>query len=146
MRFVSRALVVAVGLLAIGGISTSVRANDEMTGKFKLSQPTQWQSTVLPAGDYSFRLVHVQSDALLLLVSGAKKSLDLMIFTQSACASCRGGGLKIAVEGVNRVVTALDIPGYHLDFSSSQSAGGSQQQAKRPAPTSDQVAVSYTQD
>jgi hypothetical protein len=117
MRYLSKILVVVVAALAIGGLSSAVRANDMLLGSFTLHHPTQWKNTMLPAGTYKFKLVRTQTDANLLVVTGAKQSLDIYVFAQSACDTCRTAGLTLAVQGDNRVVTGLNLPGFHVDFS-----------------------------
>src|SRR5579872_5433071 len=117
MSYLSRVLVVAVGLLAIGGISSSVRANDILVGSFTLNHPTQWNKTVLPAGTYKFKLVRTQTDANMLVVTGEKQSMDIYVFAQSACETCRSAGLTIEVKGDHRAITSLRLPGFHVDFS-----------------------------
>jgi hypothetical protein len=140
MRFLSKASVVAVGLLAIVLLSSSVGAKSLLVGTFTLTHPTQWKNTMLPAGDYTFRLARTQTDANVLMVSGAKKTLDIMIFAQSACETCRSGAMKVAVQGDNRVVTSLDLPGFHVDFNNRRSPAEREELSKVPAST-EQVAV-----
>src|SRR5579863_4928984 len=115
MRYLSKVFIVAVGLLAIGGISSSLRADDMLVGSFTLHHPAQWNKTVLPAGTYKFKLVRTQTDAKMLLVSGAKQSINLYVFAQSACETCRNAALTLAVQGDHRVVTSLSLPGFHVD-------------------------------
>lgn len=141
MRTLSKAFVIAVGLLVIGVLSSSVNANGVMIGSFTLPHPTQWNNTVLPAGDYTFTLARGQADTKVLSVHGAKLALSILIFAQSACETCTNGALKVAVQDDNRAVTSLDLPGYHLNFKVRQSAAGrGEQLAKTPMP-SEQVAV-----
>jgi hypothetical protein len=52
----------------------------------------------------------------MLVITGGKQTLNLMVFAQSACDSCKNVALKMQVQGDNRAVTALDLPGYHLEF------------------------------
>jgi hypothetical protein len=141
MRYLSKSFVIVVGLLAIGLLSSSVRANDLLAGTFKLTNPTQWNNTVLPAGNYTFRMARTQTDMNMLLIRGAKQTLDLVIFAQSACETCRSGALSVAVQGDNRVVTSLELPGFHMIYKVRQSAAQrGEELAKTPAP-SEQVAV-----
>ena len=141
MRYLSKAFVIAVGLLAIVLLSSSIRANDVLVGKFTLPHPTQWNNTTLPAGDYTFSVARGQADTKVLSVHGAKQALTMLIFAQSACETCRNGALKVAVQDDNRVVTSLDLPGYHLNFKVRQSAAErGEELAKTPMP-SEQVAV-----
>jgi hypothetical protein len=137
MRYLSKLFVVAVALLSIGLLSSSVRANNVLVGKFTLPHPTQWKNTVLPAGDYTFKLATTQTDTHVLSVRGANEALDIMIFPEYACETCLSGELKVAMQGDNRVVTSLDLPGFHMDFKVHESPA---ELAKTPAP-SEQVAV-----
>ena len=125
MRTLSKALVIVVGLLAIGVLSSSVFANSLMVGTFKLSHATQWNGTLLPAGDYQFKLTRTQTDVSMLTISGEKQTLNVMVFAQSACETCKTEALKMTVQGDNRIVTAMDLPGYHLEFKAprTESAG-----------------------
>lgn len=141
MRYISKILVVAVGLLAIGGMSSTVRANDMLDGTFTLNRPAQWNKTVLPAGTYQFKLVRTQSDANLLVVSGAKQSMDIYVFAQSACETCRNAALTILVQGDHRIVTALSLPGFHLDFSSRAALVDAKAQADNSTPYSEQIDI-----
>jgi hypothetical protein len=140
MRFVSKLSIVAVGLLAIGISSSSIRAN-ELAGKFTLPHATVWKSTVLPAGDYTFMMTHGQADTNLLKVRGKNQSLEILVFAQSACAACRNGQLSLGGDGQNRVVTSLELPGYHMDFNDSVSASAKRELARMSAAPSEQVAV-----
>jgi hypothetical protein len=141
MRFLSKAFVVAVGLLAIGLLSSSVFANDVLVGKFTLPHPTQWNNSVLPAGDYTFRMARTQTNTDMLSVRGAKETLDILVFAQSACETCRSASLNLAVRNDDRVVTSLDLPGFHVNFKAHESAAERKEQlAKTPMP-SEQVAV-----
>jgi hypothetical protein len=121
MRYLSKVLVVAVALLAISGISSSVRANDTLIGSFTLHHPTQWNKTMLSAGNYKFKMIRTQTDANMLMVTGAKQSMAIYVFANSACQTCRNAALALAVQGDNRVVTSLDLPGFHVDFSTRES-------------------------
>lgn len=141
MRYISKILVVAVGLLAIGGMSSTVRANDMLDGTFTLNRPAQWNKTLLPAGTYQFKLVRTQSDANLLVVSGAKQSMDLYVFAQSACETCRNAALTIMVQGDHRIVTALSLPGFHLDFSARAALMDAKAQADSSTPYSEQIDI-----
>jgi hypothetical protein len=140
MRFLSKVFVVAVGLLAIGLVSSSVHARTLLVGTFTLSHPTQLKNAMLPAGDYTFRLAGTQTDTNLLMIRGATKTINIIVPAQSACETCRSGALKVAVQGDNRAVTALDLPGFHMDFKVRQSTAEREQLSKVPA-SMDQVAV-----
>jgi hypothetical protein len=141
MRHLCKALVVAVGLFAIGISSSSVSAKTLMAGTFTLTHPTQWKNTMLPAGNYTFKLAGTQTDTNMLSVRGANQNLDVLVFAQSACETCRAGALKVAVNGDNRVVTSLDLPGFHVDFKGRQSAAETEKQLAKAHVSSEQVAV-----
>jgi hypothetical protein len=141
MRSLSKAFVVTVGLLAIGALSSSVRANNLLIGAFTLPHPTQWNNTVLPAGDYTFKLARTQSNTNLLSVRGATKTLEILVFAQSACETCQGGALKVAVQGDNRNVTSLDLPGFHVNFKAHESAAEKAERLAKTSSPSEQVAV-----
>jgi len=143
MRNLSKGFLVAIGMLAIGLVSSTVSANNLLVGSFTLAHPTQWKSTTLPAGDYTFKLAHTQTDMNVLQIHGNKQALDILIFAQDACATCKNGTLNLDVEGDHRVVTALDLPGFHVDFSPGRSSSEKERQlAKKKAPAqSEQVAV-----
>jgi hypothetical protein len=76
-------------------------------------------------------MVHTQSDARLLTVRGSNKALDVLVFAQSACETCRGAALNLNSD--NRVVNSLDLPGYHVDFTSGWSKAQREQAHKSPA-------------
>ncbi len=116
MRTPSRALFVLIGLLLIGAPSAPIFANNLPVGTFTLSHPVLWNGTMLPAGKYHFKMTRTQTDANVLVISGEKKTLDLMVFSQSACDSCKAEALTMTVQGDSRVVTSFDLPGYHMEF------------------------------
>jgi hypothetical protein len=138
MRKISKALLVAVGLLSIGIFSSSsVSANNELVGSFTLAHPIQWKNTTLPAGNYTLRMVRTQTDTNLLKVRGEKRALDIMVFAQSACETCRNGALNLD----NRVVTSLELPGFHVNFNGSRSAAETEKQMGKVSTPAEQVAV-----
>ena len=143
MRNPCKTLVVTAVLLAAGVFSSSsIRANTLLAGSFTLDHATQWKGTVLPPGSYTFKLARTQNDTNVLEVKGNKKALDILVFAQYACATCQNGELNVAVNGDNRVVTALELPGFHMNFQPSRlSAAEERQLAKSPAPASEKVAV-----
>ncbi len=141
MRYLSKALVVAIALLAIGGISSSLRANDMLVGSFTLNHPTLWNKTMLPAGTYKFKLVRTQTDANMLVVTGEKQSMDVYVFAQSACETCRNAGLTIEVQGDHRAVTSLRLPGFHVDFSARGSLVDAKAESEHVTPYSEQIDV-----
>lgn len=141
MRNLSKALIVAIGLLAIGVSSSSVNAKTLMAGTFTLTHPTEWKNTMLPAGNYTFRLARTQTDTNVLSVRGANQTLDMFVFAQSACETCRNGALKVTVQGDSRVVSSLDLPGFHVNFKSRQSAAETEKQLAKAHASSEQVAV-----
>ena len=141
MRYVSKVLIVVMGLISFGVLSSGVRADDLMIGSFKLPHPTAWKGMVLPAGDYTFKLSHTQTDVSLLSVRGSKQAMNVLIFARSACRTCRSSALTVAVNGDDRAVMSLDLPGYHVDFKSGWSKAEREQQSRKSATPSEQVAV-----
>ncbi|HET6144192.1 MAG TPA: hypothetical protein VFE02_11845 [Candidatus Acidoferrales bacterium] len=141
MRILSRIFVIAVGLLAIGITSSSVSANSEMVGSFTLNSPTQWKSTVLPAGEYRITLARTGTDTNLLKVRGQKKALDILVFAQAACGTCSNSALKLSVVGNNRMVTSMDLPGFHMDFNGNRSAAQKEEMSRKAPVATEQVAV-----
>jgi hypothetical protein len=116
MRTLSRALILTVGLLFIGALASSVCADNLPVGTFTLAHPTQWNGTTLPAGEYHFKLTRTQTDTNMLVITGEKQTLHVMVFAQSACTTCKNEALRMKVQGDKRIVTSFDVPGYHLDF------------------------------
>jgi hypothetical protein len=141
MRPVSKYLVVALALFAIAFASSSVSANQALSGSFTLSHATQWKNTLLPAGEYRFRLAHRDTDTKLLVVEGSKHTLDILISPQSECNSCKTGLLRLDSQSGNPVVTSMDLPGYHLNFDSSHPAQNKGLQLGKTPKPSDQVAI-----
>ena len=141
MRHVSKALIITMGLLAVSLLSSGVRADDLLIGSFKLPHATSWRGMMLPAGDYTFKLANSQSDVRLLSVQGSKKTLTVLVFPQAACQTCRKGELTLEANGDNRVVSSLELPGYHVDFKGSWSNAEREQQAHKTKMTPEQVAV-----
>jgi hypothetical protein len=137
MRSLSKAFVVAAGLLAIGLFSPAVPAADVLAGKFTLPHATRWNDTILPAGDYTFRVARTMTNADVLKVRGANRVIDLYMFNESVCEKCRKASLNLAVQNDNRVVTSLELPGFHVNFKVRQSEEAF---AKNPS-SSEQVAV-----
>lgn len=145
MRSSSKAILALAGLLAIGSFTSSVRANDLLAGSFKLAHPTQWKGTVLPAGDYRFRLSRTQTDLNVLKVEGKGQALDILVFAQAACNTCKKGALTLDTAGDNRVVTSLELPGFHMDFNYNSSE---RQAAKlnKAQSNAEQVSVQVNQN
>ena len=147
MRHVSKALLVVMGLLAVSLMSSGVRADEMIIGSFKLPHATAWKSTMLPAGEYRFKLARTQSsDTRVLTVEGSKHTMNMLVFAQSACQSCRKGELVLAVNGDDRAVTSMELPGYHVDFKSSRSSAQREEQARKAPKASEQVAVQVNQN
>ena len=140
MRFLSKALLVAAGLFSLGIFSIGVKADSSaLVGSFKLDQPTQWKSTVLPAGNYTFKLARNRADMQMLTVRGNKKALDIMVFDQAACQTCQNGKLKLSVQGDDRFVSSMELPGYHVDFKAPKSTAEYERQIARIPARSEQV-------
>jgi len=144
MRNLTKGFLVAVGMLAIGLVSSAVSANNLLVGSFTLDHPTQWKNTTLPAGNYTLKLARTETDTNVLKIQGKTQTLEIMMFAQYACTSCKNGALNLDVAGDNRVVTALDLPGFHVDFASSGRSSAERERqlarTKQPART-EQVAV-----
>jgi hypothetical protein len=139
MRYLSKVFVVTIGLLAIGALSSSARADDSLVGKFKLSHPAKWNNTVLPAGDYT--LFRTAANRNMLFVRGAKQTLYVTIASKLDCRTCQSGSLNLVLQGDNRFVTSLNLPGFHVDFKVRQSPADTREElGKIPAP-SEQLAV-----
>jgi hypothetical protein len=66
----------------------------------------------------------------MLVVQGATQTIQFLVSQQAVCDTCQKGMLSLAVQGDNRVVTALDLRGYHVDFRDSMSAAQREQMAK----------------
>jgi hypothetical protein len=141
MRFVSKGLALAMGLLTVGVLSSGVRADDVMVGSFKLPHTTSWRGMTLPAGDYEFKLARTQSDARMLTVQGSKQTLAVLVFAQDTCQTCRKSELTLDVNGESRVVSSLELPGYHVDFKRSWTKMEREQQARKSPASPEQVAV-----
>src|ERR1700730_1353212 len=109
MRNLLKTVVVTVGLLYIGVLSSSVRANnnERLIGSFTLAHPTQWNNATLPAGDYTFSMTRGLGDTNVLSVHGSQQAFS-MFLPQSACETCRNAALKVAVQNDNRVVTSME--------------------------------------
>jgi hypothetical protein len=146
MRNLPKVYVVVLSLFILALSGLSVSAKTLLAGSFTLENPTQWKNTVLPAGKYTFRLAGTQTDTNVLKVHGANKNLDIMVFAQSACENCRSGALKVAVNGDNRVVTSLDLPGFHMDFAAPRSAAQREEESRKAPAASEQVAVHVDQN
>jgi len=140
MRCLSKAFVVVVCLLAVGLSSSPVPAADVLAGKFTLPHATQWNDTVLPAGDYTFRVARTLTNADLLMVHGIEV-VNLYIYNESTCRTCQTASLNLAVRNDNRVVTSLDLPGFHVNFKVHQSAAEKREDLAKTPASSEQVAV-----
>jgi hypothetical protein len=149
MRYQSKVFVVTVGLLLIGALSSSARANempkmvgnDKVIGAFTLAHPTQWNNTMLPAGDYTFSVTRGLEGTNVLSVQGAKQAFTIVFSSQSACETCKKTALNVAVQADNRVVTSLDLPGFHLNFNNRQSASERKEELVRTPEAFPQVAA-----
>ena len=136
MKYLSKVLVVAIVLLAVGTLSSSIRADESPVGKFKLLHPTKWNNTLLPAGDYT--LSRTGAAPNLLFVRGEKQTLYVTISGKLDCRTCRKELLNLLVQDDNRFVTSLDMAGFHVDFKVRQA--DREELGKAPAQ-SEQVAV-----
>jgi|SRR5579863_1709241 hypothetical protein len=140
MRSLPKVLVVMFGLFALVFSGVAVRANNLREGSFTLQHPTEWNNTVLPAGDYTFEVARTQTNAKLLVVHGAKQSLNVLIYGESACMTCRNSSLNLEVHGNNRAVSSMELSGFHVNFKLKQSAREKEEMSKIPA-SNEQVAV-----
>jgi hypothetical protein len=140
MRSLPKVLVVMFGLFVLVLSGVAVRANNLREGSFTLPHPTQWNNTVLPAGDYTFEVARTLTNAKLLVVHGAKQSLNVFIYGESACVTCRNSSLNLEVHGNNRMVSSLELSGFHVDFKVKKSAREIEEMSKLPA-SNEQVAV-----
>jgi hypothetical protein len=118
-----------------------VPAADVLAGKFTLPHATQWNGTVLPAGDYTFRVARTVTNADLLMVHGVAQVVNLYIYNESSCRTCQTASLNLAVRNDNRVVTSLDLPGFHVNFKVRQSAAEKREELAKATAPSEQVAV-----
>lgn len=145
MRFSIKGVCLAVGLCAIGLVSSSVRANDLMQGSFTLQSATQWDKTMLPAGHYTFTMARTQSDTKILKIRGAKQSMNVLVVGDAWCPSaCSKSWLSLGVRGDMPYVSSMNLMGYRENFSFDQNAAvRNQEMAKNAAaqPQSQQVAV-----
>jgi hypothetical protein len=140
MRRLSKMFVIAVGLLAVIVLSSSLYANDVL-GTFTLSHPTQWNNTMLAPGDYTLRVTRTQSNADLLMIRGEKQTFNWFIYPEPACSTCQHDSLSLEVRGEDRVVTSLELMGFHADFDSHESAKEREKQLGKTRAHSEQVAV-----
>lgn len=140
MRFVAKKFAIVAGLLAVGALSAGVRADDMYTGTFKLPHPTEWKGKMLPAGEYEYKLARTPSDVHVLTVHGGKQTVSVLVFAQSECKTCRNGQLTLAVNGDNRVLQSMDLPGYHMDFTPDWT-NRERMQARKAKASPEQVAV-----
>lgn len=142
MRYVSKFFVITVGLLAFCLVSSSASANEALAGKFKLNQRTQWNNTVLPAGDYTFTLTRSQSHNLnLLTVRGTKQKIDMFIRAERECETCQNGTLNLTVQGDQVAVTSMNLAGIHANFKFRQLSGATVEESAKTPKSSEQVAV-----
>jgi hypothetical protein len=142
MRSLRRFFVVPVGLLAIGLVSSPARANDGLAGKFTLRHATQWNNTVLPAGDYNFKLTRIQGqNAELLAVQGANDKVKLFVHGLWSCETCQGASLNLAVRGERYSVSSIDMPGFHANFEVRPPAGARGEELVKTPKPSEQVAI-----
>lgn len=141
MRSLSKYFIVAVAVLATGLVSSSVRANNVLVGNFTLPHATQWNDTVLPAGDYTFKLSRTQSNADLLVVQGAKQTVSVFVYGESACETCREASLNLEVRNDHRFVNSLELAGFHVNFKVAKPAGAAGEELVKTPKATEQVAV-----
>lgn len=144
MRFLSKGVCLAVGLCAIGLVSSAVRANDLMQGSFTLTSATQWDKTMLPAGHYTFTMARTQSDTKILKIRGEKQSMNVLVIGDAWCpTTCSKAWLSLEAHGDISYVSSMNLLGYRENFSFNEHAAvRNQEMAKKAAqPQSQQAAV-----
>jgi hypothetical protein len=122
MRNLTRTSLIAVAALALCFTASSVRAQQVLSGSFTLPQATHWANNTLPAGNYSLSVAETSSGRNILIVRGEHQVAQFTIQPTDKCSSCRSGALMIQSGADARSVVALDLPGYHVNFSVSKSA------------------------
>jgi hypothetical protein len=140
MRYLPKIFVVTVCLLAVTVLSSSLYADDMLMGSFTLPHPTQWNKTMLAPGDYTFRVTRTVSNTNLLTIRSAKQAFVSLIYLESACATYCSGSLNVEVHDDNRVVTSLDLMGYHVDVKGHMSAHEREQEVRKAPVNSERVA------
>jgi hypothetical protein len=142
MRSLRRFLLVPVGLLSIGLVCSSARANDDVAGRFTLHHPAQLNNTVLPAGDYTFMLTRIQGqNAEMLAVRGANQNVKIFVHSQWGCENCPRPSLNLSVQGNRYAVASMDVPGFHASFDVRPPAGAKGEELVKNPKASEQVAV-----
>lgn len=149
MRFFTKFSLLAAALMAVALMSSSVRANDLLTGTFTLTQSTQWNNTLLPAGQYTIQLSRTLSSANLLVIRGGKQSVSMLVNSDALCMNCGSGSLNMVSLGDLNVVTSMDLAGIHQNFQVQKSARQREaEMAKNRKPSNkpaEQVAI-HTDD
>ena len=89
------------------------------------------------------KLARTETDTNVLQIQGKTRTLEIMMFAQYACTTCKNGALNLDVAGDNRIVTALDLPGFHVDFTPGRSSSEKERQLAKTKPVAktEQVAV-----
>lgn len=142
MRFLTKISLLAAALMAVALLSTSVRANDLLTGRFTLTQSAQWNNTLLPAGSYTIQMRRTLSTSNLLVVRGEKESVAMLISSGTPCVNCGAGSINMVSLGDLKVVTSIDIAGIHENFKIKESAKQREEElAKNRKPSSEQIAI-----
>ena len=122
MRNAYRTSLLAAAVMVFCFSASSVHAQQMLTGKFTLPQATHWLNNSLPAGDYTLSVTQTSSDRKILIVRGEGQVAQFAIQPTDKCDSCRDGALTIQSGAAARSIVALDLPGYHVNFSVSKSA------------------------
>jgi predicted carbohydrate-binding protein with CBM5 and CBM33 domain len=147
VRFLSKVVCLAAGLFAIGLASSSVRANDLAMGSFTLHHAARWNSTTLPAGDYTFRVARTPSNTNLMMIRGEKQSLTVFVYGESDCRTCQSSSLNLEARGENSYVTSMDLAGYHMNFKINETARAREEEmAKTRARSQSQQMAVHTDD
>jgi len=146
MRHMSKYLVLAIALFAIAFVSSSVSANEALSGKFTLPHATQWDNTVLPAGSYTFTLAHSQTQNLnVLSVQGKNRKVNLFVHGEWGCESCQTAKINLDLRGDRYAVTSMDVAGFHANFKVRQPNGATEDLVKNPKP-GEQIAIQVNQN
>jgi hypothetical protein len=143
VRLFTKFSLLAAALMAVTLLSSSVRANDLLTGRFTLTQSAQWNNTLLPAGSYTIQMRRTLSTSNLLLVRGEKESVSMLVGYGTPCANCGDGSIKMVSLGDLNVVTSIDIAGIHENFEIRKSARQREEEMAKnnQKPSSEQIAV-----
>ena len=118
-----------------------------MRGSFTLQSATLWNKTMLPAGTYTFRLAHTESDTKILKIHGQKQSLNVLIVGDAFCpTTCQKSWLNLDVQGGVTYVSSLNLVGYRANYDMNESAAAKEQQMAKNAAQSKSAQVAIHVD